>query len=290
MFVNYVKIAFRNLWKLRMYSLINLIGLAVGIAGCLLILLYVHHELSFDRFYENSSQVYRINQYAIEEGVDAEHVGLTMSPLAPSMVSEFPEVESATRVRIFDIKSLVRYEDKSYYQSGIAFVDSTFFDVFPLPLIHGDPNTALTRPNTIVLGLEMAEKLFGDESPIGKSVTWARANKFEVTGVMQRLPENFHLQVQALVSFDVAHELWPWMSEWSTSCLATYVRLIKGSSPKVIESRLSGFLERHMPAEETEGRQLYLQQAADIHLSSSHVIYQYNYNPGNVCQLLNQGP
>ena len=282
MFLNHLKITCRNLLKMRLYSSVNLIGLAVGIAGSILILLYVYYEYSFDRFHKHADHIYRINQYSMEEGVAPHYAGLTMSPLAGVLKQEISEIQGTTRVRIFDIKSLFRYQDRSFYISNVAFVDSTVFDVFSFPLIEGDPYTALSRPNSIVLGEEMARKLFGDESPIGKAVTWGSGLTLEVTGVMRKIPANSHLILNALVSFDVAEHLWSWMDNWSLSCLATYVRFADGASPEPLRARLQGIMENHVSPEDARSVQLYLQPLTDIHLHSSNIIYQYNHNPGNI--------
>ncbi|KPL06272.1 hypothetical protein AMJ86_09050, partial [bacterium SM23_57] len=208
------------------------------------------------------------------------HVGITMSPLVEAIWTDIPDILNATRVRVIDIKSLFQNGDRSFYQAGVAFVDSTIFDVLTLPLMEGDTNTALTRPNTIVLGEEMSQKLFGDESPLGKIVTWAD-RLLEVTAVMYDVPENSHLQLKGLISYDVAKEIYPWMSNWPTSCLATFIRLSEDASPKSIESKIHTIFEQHTSTEEAQNHHFYLQPLKDIHLGSSHILYQYNYKPGN---------
>jgi putative ABC transport system permease protein len=285
MLSNYLKITCRNLLKFRLYSAVNLIGLAVGIAGSILILIYVYYEYSFDRFNEYADHIYRINQYSLQEGVAPQYVGLTMSPLASALVQDIGEIRGITRVRIFDIKSLFRYEDRSFYISNVAFVDSTIFDIFSFPLIEGDPSSALTRPNSIVLGEEMAKKLFGEVSPLGNTVTWGNGMTLEVTGVMRKIPANSHLILNALVSFDVAERLWSWMDNWSLACLATYVRLADGASPGNFNLKVQQILENHLPSEDAEATHLYLQPLTKIHLGSPNIIYQYNHNPGNLANV-----
>ena len=254
--------------------------MTIGLAGTALILLYVFYETSFDRYHQHTDSVYRINQYSEQDGTITQHVGITMSPLVEVLWTEIPEILNATRVRVIDIKSLFQNGDRSFYQAGVAFVDSTIFDVLTIPLIEGNPNTALTLPNTIVLGEEMATKLFSDESPLGKTVTWADRT-LEATAVMHDIPENSHLQLKGLISFDVAKETYPWMNNWPTSCLATFVRLSEGAALKSIESKIQSIFEQHTSPEESQYTNFYLQPLKNIHLGSSHIVFQYNYKPGN---------
>ena len=170
MFNNYFKIARRNLLKQKQYALINIGGLAVGLSCSLLIFLYVQHELSYDRFYSNADQIYRVYQRQVGNTyMDTDHFAYTTVGLAPALVEEFPEVTAATTFR--NHTALLGYAESTYYEEGLQ-ADVHFFDVFPYPFLQGNPKTALTEANSIIVTQSLAKKIFGDKDPMGQSLIY----------------------------------------------------------------------------------------------------------------------
>ena len=169
MFTNYIKTSLRNLLKYKGYSFINIIGLAIGLASAILILLFVQDEISYDKFHDKSDQIYRVylnGKIASDEMV----VAVSCAPLGATMVKDYPEVLNSTRLFTFSGDPLVRYEENNLVVEKYYYADSTFFDVFSANFLRGDPATALNRANTVVITSEMAEVFFGKEDPLGKSL------------------------------------------------------------------------------------------------------------------------
>src|SRR5688572_17048246 len=168
MIKNYFKIAFRNLWKNKAFSAINIIGLAIGMAACIVIMLFVFYERSFDTMH--TKNIYRLDEVQKFEGMVApQNVALSMFPMGPTLKAEFPEVRNFTRINSSSNVPLT-LNDKKVYFPQIFWADSTFLQIFDFKLIKGDRGTVLHKPNSVVLTAESAAKLFGKEEPIGKTV------------------------------------------------------------------------------------------------------------------------
>ncbi len=165
MFRNYLKIAFRNILRHKTYSFINVAGLAIGMACCILILLWVNHELSYDKFHENADRIYRL---CIDANIGGNELQAPVScaPAAPTMIREYPEVVNAVRVLPY-FRGLVEAGIQKFYQDNIYYVDNEIFQVFSLPLVLGNPESALTTANSLVLSQTLATRFFGDQNPIG---------------------------------------------------------------------------------------------------------------------------
>ena len=166
---NLLKVALRIVKKQKAYALINITGLAVGLASCILILLYVISELSYDRYHVNAGRIYRIG---VEGNMGGNYVKFPISNLGmgPAMLKDFPEVESMTRI-LPRSKRAVKYEDKNFFEDDWMYADENFFKVFTFPLIEGEAETALKAPNSVVVTEDFAKKYFGDEPPVGKNIT-----------------------------------------------------------------------------------------------------------------------
>jgi putative ABC transport system permease protein len=167
MIKNYLKIAFRNLWRHKGFSFINIMGLAVSMTACFLIFLYVQFELSYDAFHSKAPNIYRLVT-DVKTPSETIHAGITNWPFAPNIKADFPEV--ASFVRMNQSSLLIRKEDKKFQEDRTLFADSTFFRVFDFKLIEGDPNTALKEPFGIVLTKSAAKKYFGNANPVGQSL------------------------------------------------------------------------------------------------------------------------
>ena len=263
MLINYLKIALRNLKRHTGYTVINVTGLAVGMACCLLILLYVQDERSYDLFHEKGDRIYRLEREVSRPGGEG-RFSFTSGPPGPALVNEYPEVEAA--VRFFRLESLVRYQDRQFYGEKIAFVDSSFFHVFTFPLRSGDPRTALATPNSVVLTETMAKKYFGNEDPVGQTVRIDNADEFIVMGVVADVPENSHYTFDALASFSALPPKFPWLNNWGGIGIRTYLLLSPNVTAAALEAKLPSFIHKHKG--ETAQEAYYLRPLKQIHLYS----------------------
>ncbi len=245
MFTNYIKTSLRNLLKYKGYSFINIIGLAIGLASAILILLFVQDEISYDKFHDKSDQIYRVylnGKIASDEMV----VAVSCAPLGATMVKDYPEVLNSTRLFTFSGDPLVRYEENNLVVEKYYYADSTFFDVFSANFLRGDPTTALNRANTVVITSEMAEVFFGKEDPLGKSLKVGNdQTDFEITGVVEEYPENSHFQFNMLASYitmrDMANS-----SFWVSNNNYTYIVLQKDFPVEQLQAKLPEMVEKYV--------------------------------------------
>ncbi len=270
MFRNYLKVILRNLRKNKAYSLINISGLAVGMACCLMIMTYINFELSYDRFHENAEDIYRV---ALRGQISGRYMEIATlaPPHGPAMIKDCPEVENAVRFNKAG-KKLLKFEDKIIYETGIMYSDNSVFDIFSFELLEGDPLKALTLPHTMVITPEAAQKFFGDQDPIGRIIKMDDEN-FTVTGIIQKPPKNSHLQFNILASFETLYKRDPnTMNAWFNFNYNTYIRLSKGTDSKAFEAKIDGFLNNYigliMRAAKMELHN-FLQPLDSIHLRSN---------------------
>jgi len=265
MFKNYLKIALRNIRKHKGYSLINIAGLAIGVAACLLLFLWVQDELSYDRYHEKSDRIYRVISQSEEEG-RTRQFALTSAPVGPSLVNEFPEIEKA--VRFGRNGFVVSYQNKRF-QEGVYFTDPEIFDVFTFPLVKGNPESALKEPYSIVISEEMSRKYFGEDEPLGKIITLGEWHDFKVAGVFKDIPQNSHFRFHFLGLFsDYASRHF---DQWGISNYWTYILVSESFSPDEFKEKLPPFVEKYRGR---EVRYIYkttypLQALARIHLHSN---------------------
>jgi putative ABC transport system permease protein len=241
MFKNYLKIIFRNINRNKGYTLISVFGLAVGLACCIFIILWIQDELSYDRYHEKCDRIYRVvNEYqsegAVRRGVR------TSAQLAPALVQDFPEVEDA--VRFSRNKYLIAYGNKQFW-FNIYFADPSLFEIFTVPFIKGDPKTALSEPGSIVISEKMAVKYFGNENPIGKTISVNHKYDFQVTGVFQNIPRNSHFRFDFLRPFhkNLSSHGWGIQNYW------TYILLAENASPNELSKKMPDFIEKYMGKE-----------------------------------------
>lgn len=250
MLKNYIKIALRNLLRNKLYSILNIIGLAIGIACCILILLYVQDELSFDRFHEKADRIYRVSTYfALKDRIMN---FATTAHVQGSMFKEgYPEVEDYVRFNDYGSRRVIRYKDKTFTEEKFIWVDNSIFDVFSFKLIKGNPKDALVKPNTVVITEEMAEKYFGNEDPIGKNLRVHSDTLYMVTGVIENVPKTSHIRPDFFASFitldlkpsgNVAGDLTGNVDYY------TYILLKKGTDYKELEQKFVGFTDKHLGA------------------------------------------
>lgn len=266
---NYLTTTLRNLRSRPGFTFINVVGLAVGLASCLLIVLFVRAELSVDRFHEAGDRVFRVTYEEIDTPA-MRHLPTISPPMGPALAAEYPEIETFLRLRDSD-RHLLAVGEKQFYESQFLYADSTFFELFTFPLAQGDPATALDAPNAIVLTAATAKKYFGDANPMGQTMTFDDERRFTVTGVLAPSPGPSHLDFDFLLSFStfevprgypVTLESWQWISFY------TYVRLRPGTNPEAVEAKLPVFMQRHFDAERAQEVRLRLQPVADIYLGT----------------------
>lgn len=287
MLKSYFTAAFRNFSKNKLHTVINVLGLSVGLTATLLALIFVLDELSFDTFHTKGDRLYRMNKMRTESdgstNLNAESSGL----YGPGMEDEFPEVEQTVRYQPWYNNVVLSYNDRNIElkESEIVFVDESFFDVFDFTLTKGVKSAALARPETIVLTPGLALALFGNEDPIGKTVKGINGLDYEVTGIAAEAPRNSHIQYKALVSFvsttpQVGHLNLEWMNNWHTQTLTTYVLLRPGGSAEAVHTKLRDFTRRYLP-ERVDMYDFYLQPFKDIYLDANEVNYHRMSKVGN---------
>ena len=269
MFKNYFKIAFRTLRRHTGYAFINIFGLAVGMACCVLILLFVRSELSYDRYHENADRIYRVvRETTSEDGITKS--ARSQVPMGPTLKTEFPEVEEVVRFwRGF--QPVLRHEDTVFRESGLYFADPGVFEVFSFDFRAGDPQTALTTPGSVVLAASLARKYFGDEEPMGETFAYdgypAGSLDLTVTGVLDDLPSNTHLAFEALVSLEGVETERD--NFGSSKPIWTYVLLPEGTPPERLESKLPDFVDRHLSSP-TYSSVMHLEPITDLHLYTGY--------------------
>ncbi len=273
MFKNYLKITIRNIKKHKGYSFINISGLAVGMACCILIFLWVKDELSFDRFHENADSIYRVTEHQYNSSGDYFPVAVTPWPLAEALKNDYPEIIESARLRILS-GPLISYKDKKIYERDFVAADPSFLEIFSFLLKKGDLSTALTEPNTILITEKAAARYFGKEDPIGKILTFHNTYDFKVTGVLEDVPHNSHIQFDFLVPFESTLRKFGWTDSWWTNNYTTYIRLAKNASIRNISDKIYEYLKK---INEQTRIKLVLQPLTDIHLRSDYAIDLYGH-------------
>ena len=276
MLKNYFKIAFRNILKNKVYSFINIAGLAIGLAGFILISILIKNELSFENFNKKADRIYRIVEIQNQKGIGNLNVAVTMGPLSKALKDYFPEIENSAR--IMPVPSVFcKFGSEGYYEDGLAFADQSLFNIFSIPFIEGNPKSALNEPNSLVISQSIAKKYFNNEDPLGKTITVHSvlgASDFTVSGVVKDYPENSHISFTMLGSLKFLENSLPWLKSWGTNSLGTYILFNKGVNYKDVESKFPAFLTSVLPKDSQSGLKMYLQSLKDIHLYSSNITYQ----------------
>ena len=281
MLKNYLVIAVRNLKKSKIYSMINVIGLAVGIASCLLILIHIRYELSYDRFHENADRIYRV----VLERTRPDRVrnwGWSSPQVAKTLVKDYPEVIKGIRILTETGPTQLKYKERGMIETGVLYTDPEFFEIFDIPIVEGEVSTFLKQPDTIIITREVAKKYFGSEDPMGKVLTirnwWEEDKPHVVTGVIDDLPKNSHFHYRALVPLHATEVA---EFEWGAWYTFNYILLREGANSQELEAKLPGMVNKYFPTMfeggEAEFREwiasgqnyrYFLQPLLDIHLRS----------------------
>ena len=291
MIKNCLIVALRNVRRHKGFSVINIAGLAVGMAASILIAIFVLHELSFDRHHEKADRIYRV--VAQFELTGEKKGAYTVPPMAQAMLDELSEVEHAVRLSLWPGNDLVRYEDRLFLEKGVIFADASIFDVFTIPFILGDPQSALVEPRTIVITKDIAHKYFGTKNPLGKSLRFEDEGRdFKVTGVIENCPAASHFQYEMIAS--IISNRTAFDTGWGGHTYFTYVSLRDEQARPQLEAKLPDFCRKHWGAyhyAETgqtydeyikDGKEYYgfaLEPLTDIHLNRG--IFDYLSVKGN---------
>ncbi len=289
MFKNYFKVAFRVIKRHKGFSLINILGLAIGMASCLLIFLYVQDELSYDRYNKDAGRICRVGIHLKMQSREMS-VASVCGPMAEALVDEFLEVEHAVRFREGSSSYLFKYGDKSYREQKVVFSEPSFFDIFSIPLLKGNPATALESPHTLILSQKTAEKFFGSTDPVGKILTVDNIQDYEVTGVFKDIPSNSHFHFDVIASLSSLDESRD--PSWFNMNFPTYMLLRKDADYKALEAKLPILVQKYMApqvkaqmgksleeylSEMSVQQEFFIQPLLDIHLHSS---FLYDFESG----------
>lgn len=266
MFKNYTIISFRNFIRNKLFSSINVVGLALGVASCIFILLYIQNELSYDTFQKDYKRIYRIPMIKKTESKVAKW-GVNTVQLAPNLKSNFTDIEEIGRFSdIFS--SLVKHDPQKFYET-VNYADTEFLKIFSVNLVYGNVDGALDRPSTAVLTKDIAYKYFGNKNPVGETIKVDSA-EFEITAVVENPPVNSHLKYDILLSLVSCEKMW-WYNHWPTGTCFTYVKLKEGIDPREFEEKIKNFGENYSSTFDQAGIKIeyFLQPLSDIHLYSN---------------------
>lgn len=271
MIVNYFKIIYRNLIRSKTYSLINILGLSVGLSVCLIILEYVNFEKSYDRFHPNSNNIYRVI-LGYESAGQVQWDAANFAPTAPALKSDFPEVVEYVRITPEYFGVVLNHDEKVFEEKKVYYADSTFFNFFGYKLLAGDSKRALREPRSIVLSASVAERYFGPksswkESPVGQLILVNNKESYTITGIMEDTPANSHLKFDALISFTTFIQKNDPSKEWGWNDFYTYIKLNPNVDYASFESKLGSFILKYKGKDSKD--RMVLQPIEGIHLHSN---------------------
>jgi putative ABC transport system permease protein len=267
---NYLKVAFRNLVRHKAFSFINLLGLSIGMACCILILLYVRSELSYDRGHANADRIWRVTrEWLNEDGVSNLHLGHVAPPIGPLLAGDFSDIREMVRIQSSG-SMLVSYLDRHFLEERVIFADDNIFKVFTFPLLKGDPDTALKNPYTVVITERTAKKYFGDADPVGKTLRFNQRLDATVTGIVTEAPPNSHFHFDLIGSLNTLKEIYGRreFENWGSNNYATYLLMPPGYPIERLQAQFPSFLDRHLRTDAHKRNRLHLQRLTDIHLRS----------------------
>jgi putative ABC transport system permease protein len=277
---NYLRSAMRNITRHKFISFINIFGLTVGLACCMLILVYIINELSYDKFNNNASDIYRVTRsFNTADGIDNLHLGAVAPPFGPLLKNEFSDIKEVTRI-LPNRGVTIRYKNKLINEKDAYFADENFFDFFSVKTVAGDPKSALKEPYSVMMTQEMAHKYFGNEDPMNKEFRLDNQYNFKVTGIYEPFPENAQLHPKMLLSFNTLRDSVVYgqkglETNWGNNSFFTYLLFPKGYNVDRVASQFPAFMDKyvHFPGQaanfrESKFSKLHFQKLLDIHLYS----------------------
>jgi putative ABC transport system permease protein len=286
MLKNYLKIALRNILRQPRYSFINIFGMSVGIACCILILLFVRYELSYDRFNANADRIYRVTrQWFNEDGSSSLHLARVAPPIGPLLKNDYPNIVLEEARFAQDYNTYLEIKNNPVIEKKLYWAEPSALKMFTIPFIEGDPKTALNEPNTLVITQSAAKKYFGDEDPMGRTIRYEHQRDLKITGVVKDVPENSFFHYDFLGSFVTLYDSSMTGREeleesWSSNNYLTFLLVPKNLPIKQLEAKIPGFIDTHLsmaykkelvpiPARAIHNyTTLHLQKLTDIHLLS----------------------
>ncbi|TLV01016.1 ABC transporter permease [Dyadobacter luticola] len=269
---NYLKIALRTLLKHKAFSIINIAGVAIGLACFLLLALYVKDELSYDRFHANADRIYRLNRtFLSKDGTESLRLGHAAPPFGPLIRQDFPEVEQV--VRLLETDALVKYKDNAFREENMFAAEPNLFKVFSFHVTQGNPDKALENPFSVMFSKPIAEKYFGKEDPIGKVIRLDNQLDYTVTGVFEPLPAQSHFHPGILLSFSTLNDPRVYGAEglrtnWGNNSFSTFLLLPERYEAQKLTKAFPAFQNKHIEANASKYSVLTLTKLTDIHLHS----------------------
>jgi putative ABC transport system permease protein len=283
MIKNYFLLAYRVIARYKSYSFINILGLAVGLTCGIIIYLWILDELNFDKYNQNYSSIYRLVQdEKFESGVFK--VAATPAPLAPALKESFPEIKLEARYRPIIEKVMVAYKDKKFYENNFGYADPELVKIFTFKFLYGSKEHSLDQPNSLLITKRIAEKYFGNEDPLGKSLQIDGGNVYTVTAVIDNLPSNSHLRFDILAPFGKLNEM-GWNVSWDNNYYYAYMLFDNKYDYRQMKDKFHKYLVNKFKVKDEEiTSDYYLQPLSDIHLKSdfdidlySHTEFSYQY-------------
>ncbi len=275
---NSFRLAIRNISRNKGFTIINVSGLATGLAAALLILLWIQEEFSYEKFNLNAEHIYRVEEDQFYSG-ERYHVTVTPHPSGPVWKERIPEIVDQTRINRLP-RLLFRLDDKVFFESAVISADSGLFQILTLPLLLGDPSTLLESPHSIVLSEKLAKKYFGDSNPLGQSLTIENKYNFMVSGVMKDLPRNSMFTFEAVLPYSFLEEIGMMNNSWGTNSIQTFVQLERGSDIAAVNTKLTDVVLEYLPQTTTK---YLLFPLLDIHL---HAQFGFEQNNGPVVAII----
>ena len=270
MFKNHITIAIRTLLRHKVYSFVNISGLAVGIACCMLIMLFVQDELSYDQFHKNANQIYRVLWNA-RYGDNEWTIPYVEVPISETLKERFPEVAHSTRLR--RESQTIRRESNYVIEKNFYYAESSFFDVFTVPFIAGDPTTALNAPNAVILTEQSAQRYFPNRDPMGQTLELNDGKSLQVTGVVKAFPPQSHFHFDFLAPLKTLPIIERRKSAWGSATVYTYLMLKDGASASELQTKFTAYVREQilskMPPMPGYHTNYLIQPLTDIHLHSN---------------------
>lgn len=274
MIKNFFKLAFRNILSNKSTSFLNIFGLSIGLAAALFILMWIQHELSYDKFFKDAARIYRVEEDQHYSG-NVYHVNVTPYPAGAEWKKRIPEIVEYTRFSYLP-RILFEKDEKKMFEDNLRGVDSTFFSMFSFSFKYGDPGTALSDPHTIVLSEEMAQKYFGDENPLGQSITLEKQFDFRVTGVLEKMPDNTVVGFDALIPFRFLDQMGLTSDQWGSNSITTYVKCVPEFDREALGEKMTSIQREYAPESLTDF------MVADLTRIHLHSYFGYERSPGAI--------
>ncbi len=270
-YLNYLKVAYRNLLKYKVYALINIVGLAVGLASCLLIYLYIDHESNFDTFHDNADDIYQIGINTTSDKNPESKTSVFISAIGVDANEQFPEIENNVRIS-YPSDIIISYKNVNHSVAYTSYADNSLLDIFSFPLIYGNQKDCLSQPNSIILSASTSKRIFKDENPVGKSVKINGKENYVVNAVMEDIPENSHLRFDCIISFKTLEQQQDVYLGWNGgNSYYSYLKLKKGVNPDVLLAKFPSLLDEKINKSLKQygiKYTAYLTPLKDIHLYS----------------------